>query len=39
MNTDAINTYNMGFVPGGSWLRPNTIVPARYVRLNATVDF
>jgi hypothetical protein len=39
MNTDAINTYNMGFVPGGPWLTPSTIAPARYIRLNATVDF
>ena len=39
MNTDAINTYNMGFVPNGSWLTPATIQPARYVRLNATIDF
>jgi hypothetical protein len=39
MNTDSINTYNMGFVPGGAWLTPATISPARYVRLNATIDF
>jgi hypothetical protein len=38
-NTDAIATYNNSFVPGGAWLIPNTIQPARYLRLNATIDF
>jgi hypothetical protein len=39
MNTDAVRTYNNSFVPGGAWLIPNTISPARYLRLNATIDF
>ena len=39
MNTDAVVTYNHGFVPGGAWLTPATISPARYLRLNMTLDF
>jgi hypothetical protein len=39
INTDAVVTYNHGFVPGGAWLTPATISPARYIRLNMTVDF
>jgi hypothetical protein len=38
-NTDAVLTYNMGYVPTGAWLVPLTINPARYVRVNFTVDF
>jgi hypothetical protein len=38
-NTDGVLTYNMNYVPTGAWLTPSTIAPARYVRLNATVDF
>ena len=39
MNTDAVLTYNNNFVPNGAWLTPATILPARYIRLNATIDF
>jgi hypothetical protein len=38
-NTDAPTTYNNGYVPNGAWLIPTAIQPARYLRLNATVDF
>jgi hypothetical protein len=38
-NTDVITGFNYGFVPGGSWLRPNSIQPARYARISAQVDF
>jgi hypothetical protein len=38
-NTDAVTTYNNNYVPNGAWLIPTAIQPARYVRLNATVDF
>ena len=38
-NTDSVTTYNMGYVPNGAWLTPATIQPARYIRLNATLDF
>jgi len=38
-NTDAPTTYNNGYVPNGAWLIPTAIQPARYLRLNATIDF
>jgi hypothetical protein len=38
-NADTVTNYNYGFVPGGSWLTPTTIVPARYARISAQVDF
>jgi hypothetical protein len=38
-NSDAVRTYNHNFVPNGAWLTPSTIQPARYVRLNTTIDF
>jgi hypothetical protein len=39
LNADTITNYNYGFVPGGSWLIPTTIVPARYARFGVQVDF
>jgi hypothetical protein len=39
MNADTITTYNFGFVPGGSWLTPTSIVPARYARISVEVNF
>jgi len=38
-NTDAPTTYNMNYVPNGAWLIPTAIQPARYVRVNTTIDF
>ena len=38
-NTDVVTTYNQTFVPGGAWLRPTGIQPARYVKANVQVDF
>jgi hypothetical protein len=39
LNEDTITGYNQGFVPGGAWLLPTSIVPARYARISAQVDF
>jgi hypothetical protein len=39
LNADTITNYNYGFVPGGSWLIPTTIVPSRYARIGVVVDF
>ena len=38
-NRDTVTTYNFGFVPGGSWLTPTSIVPARYARISVQLDF
>jgi hypothetical protein len=38
-NTDVVLTYNNNYVPNGAWLTPSTIQPARYVRINTTIDF
>jgi hypothetical protein len=39
LNADTVTNYNYGFVPGGSWLTPTTITPARYARFSLQVDF
>jgi hypothetical protein len=39
MNTDVVTTYNPTFVPGGSWLIPATVNPARYAKVNVQIDF
>jgi hypothetical protein len=38
-NTDVVEAYNQAFVPGGAWLIPTAIQPARYARISAQVDF
>jgi hypothetical protein len=39
MNQDTVTNYNYGFVAGGPWLIPITVVPARYARISAQFDF
>ena len=39
LNRNPVITNNFNFVPGGTWLRPNTILAARFARFSATVDF
>ncbi|HLG54818.1 MAG TPA: TonB-dependent receptor [Vicinamibacterales bacterium] len=39
LNADTVTNYNFGFVPGGSWLTPTAVVPARYARISAQIDF
>src|SRR5205823_4178666 len=38
-NTDVVTSYNQTFVPGGAWLTPTGIQPARYVKANVQFDF
>jgi len=38
-NTDVVTTQNQTFVPGGAWLTPTAIQPARYVKVSAQFDF
>ena len=38
-NTDVVTSYNQTFVPGGTWLTPTGIQPARYVKVGAQFDF
>ena len=38
-NRNPVITNNITFVPGGTWLRPTTILSARFARFSATVDF
>jgi hypothetical protein len=38
-NSDTVITYNNGFVPGGSWLTPTRISPARYMKIGGQFDF
>jgi hypothetical protein len=39
LNADTVTGQNDRFVPGGSWLTPTNIVPARYARVSAQIDF
>ena len=39
LNADTVTNYNYGFVPGGAWLIPTAITPARYARISAQIDF
>ena len=39
LNIDTVTNYNFGFVPGGAWLTPTTITPARYARIAVQMDF
>jgi len=45
-NTDVVTQYNNGYIAPNAqtgapstWLTPNAILPARYVRLNMQIDF
>jgi len=39
MNVDVVTAYNQTFVPGGPWLAPTALQPARYARISLEVDF
>ena len=39
LNRNPVITNNFNFVPVGAWLRPNSILAARFARFSATVDF
>ena len=38
-NSDTVITFNNSFVPGGPWLTPTRIAPARYMKVGAQFDF
>ncbi|HEY3043498.1 MAG TPA: hypothetical protein VGJ39_05720, partial [Vicinamibacterales bacterium] len=39
-NTDVVTGFNQAFSPTSTtWLTPTSIQPARYVKLNAQIDF
>ena len=39
LNRNPVISNNFTFVPGGTWLRPNSILSARFVKFSAVVDF
>ena len=39
LNLNPVISSNYTFVPGGTWLRPNSILSARFVKFSAVVDF
>jgi hypothetical protein len=41
LNSSAVqpNGYNQSFIPGGAWLVPTSILPARFAKLTAQIDF
>jgi hypothetical protein len=39
MNVDVVTNYNQAFIPGGPWLTPTAIQPARYARISMQIDF
>jgi hypothetical protein len=38
-NANPVLTYNQSFIPGGSWLVPNSVMSARFAKLSASIDF
>jgi hypothetical protein len=39
LNSSAIQSYNQTFIANGRWLTPTLILPARFAKLTAQVDF
>jgi hypothetical protein len=39
LNSDAILTYNQTFIPNGQWLRPDSVLTPRFVKVSAQIDF
>ena len=39
LNTSAVQTYNQTFILNGAWLSPTSILPARFFKLTAQIDF
>jgi hypothetical protein len=39
LNSSAILTYNNAFIPGGTWLQPNSILTPRLARVSAELNF
>jgi hypothetical protein len=39
LNSSAIQTYNQTFIANGSWLTPTLILPSRFAKITAQVDF
>ena len=39
LNRNPVITNNFTFVPGGTWLRPNSILSARFMKFSAVIDF
>jgi len=39
LNSSAIQTYNQTFIANGNWLTPTLILPARFAKISAQVDF
>jgi hypothetical protein len=39
LNSSAVQTYNQSFIVGGAWLTPNLVLPARFAKVTAQIDF
>jgi hypothetical protein len=39
LNSSAVLTYNNTFVPGGTWLQPQTVLTGRLVKIAAEITF
>ena len=39
LNSSAVLTYNLGFVPNGTWLQPITFVTGRLIKFSAEITF
>jgi hypothetical protein len=39
LNSSAILTYNNAYVPGGTWLQPQTVLTARLIKFSAEITF
>jgi hypothetical protein len=39
LNANAPQNYNQTYVPGGAWLTPQNILPARFAKISVQLDF
>jgi hypothetical protein len=39
LNSSAVLTYNNTFVPGGTWLQPQTVLTARLIKFSGEITF
>ena len=39
LNSNSVESYNQAFIAGGAWLTPTAILPARFAKVTAQLDF
>jgi hypothetical protein len=39
VNSNAVLNYNQAFIPDGAWLRPQSVLTPRFMKVSAQIDF